>query len=324
MPWLNVTQRRVTNPMRVFVAGHQGLVGSALLRKIPDRFEVVTTARSELDLENFKAVHRFLRENQIDGVVLAAAYVGGIGVNSKKQSDFLLRNLKIQNSVIEAAALCEIPKMIFLGSSCVYPKLAPQPISENSLLTSKLEPTNEGYAIAKIAGMRLCQALFEEKSLHYISLMPSNLYGPNDNYNLATSHVPAALMRKFHEAKMSGASKVVVWGSGTPRREFLHVDDLADACWFFIEKDLGGELINIGSGEDISILDFAKLMARIVGYEGEIVFDTKLPDGTPKKLLNVNKALSLGWKYEIELEIGLTRTYMWFLEALAKGEIRGY
>jgi len=232
--------------------------------------------------------------------------------------------LKIQNSVLEAASFLKISKVIFLGSSCIYPKLAPQPISEDSLLTGPLEPTNEGYAIAKIAGIRLCRAIYEEEELQYFSLMPTNLYGPNDNYDLESSHVPAALMRRFHEAKINKTPYVDIWGSGKPMREFMHVDDMAAACWYMLEQDVGGELINVGTGSDISIADFANLMAKVVGYEGELRFDHSKPDGTPRKLLDVSKIHSYGWHHKIELEDGLRSTYAWFQDALAKGEVRGY
>jgi len=277
-----------------------------------------------LNLENSKDVSRFLEVKNVDTVILAAAQVGGIGANSKHQMNFLLNNLKIQNSVMESAAKLRVPNFVFLGSSCIYPKLAPQPISESSLLSGYLEPTNEGYALAKIAGIRLCKAIFEEQGLNYFSLMPTNLYGPNDNFDLEWGHVPASLMRKFHDAKISQSKQVVVWGTGHPKREFMHVSDMAVAVWHMLGKDVGGELINIGTGEDVSISEFAKTMARVVGYEGEIVFDTSKPDGTPRKLLDVRKAHSYGWHHQIQLEDGLRKTYSWFVEALAKGEVRGY
>jgi len=254
---------------------------------------------------------------------LAAAKVGGIEANATHQKDFLLENLKIQNAVIEAASILEIENLLFLGSSCIYPKLAPQPLSENSLLSGSLEPTNEGYAIAKIAGIKLCRSIYEEQGLKYFSLMPTNLYGPNDNFDPRISHVPAALMRKFHEAKTSKAGEVVVWGSGTPRREFMHVDDMADACWYMLGQDFGGELINVGTGQDIEISEFAKLVAKVVGFEGNIVYDSSKPDGTPRKVLDVSKIQSYGWKYKIDLEEGLEKTYAWYVDALKKGEVRG-
>ncbi len=284
----------------------------------------MVATRSELNLENSHDVSRFLEVKNVDTIILAAAQVGGIGANSKHQKDFLLNNLKIQNSVMESAAKLGIPKFVFLGSSCIYPKLASQPISESSLLSGYLEPTNEGYALAKIAGIRLCKAIFDEQRLKYFSLMPTNLYGPNDNFDLEWGHVPASLMRKFHDAKISKSKQVTVWGTGQPKREFMYVSDMAAAVWHLLGKDVGGELINIGTGEDVSISEFAKIMAKIVGYEGEIVFDTSKPDGTPRKLLDVSKAHSYGWHHQIELKDGLRKTYSWFVEALAKGEVRGY
>jgi GDP-L-fucose synthase len=307
--------------LKVFVAGHKGLVGKALIRSAPKNLELVTT---DLDLRNQISVSRFLEVEMPDIVILAAARVGGIAANSSSQSDFLLQNLDIQNSVISSSSRLNIPKLLFLGSSCIYPRLAPQPILENSILSGPLEPTNEGYALAKIAGIKLVQALHAEKGLDYFSIMPTNLYGPNDNFDLKSSHVPAALMRKFHEAKINELTEVTVWGTGKPRREFMHVDDMAAACWYMLDQNVGGELINIGTGVDVEISEFAQLMAETVGYEGRIVYDTSKPDGTPRKLLDVSKAHSYGWKHRIELKDGLKQTYDWFLDALAKGEVRGY
>ena len=250
--------------------------------------------------------------------------MGGIGANAKFQKEFLVENLVIQNNLMIGAEKSGVRNLVFLGSSCIYPQLAPQPIKENSLLTGPLEPTNEGYAIAKIAGIRLCRAIYDQDDLNFFSLMPTNLYGPNDNFDEFTSHVPAALIRKFHEAKINNQSEVVVWGTGTPRREFMHVNDMARACWYMLDQDVGGELINIGTGEDLTIADFAKLIANVVGYEGKITFDSSKPDGTPRKLLDVSKAHSYGWKHTVELEDGLRQTYSWFVDALAKGEVRGY
>ena len=286
--------------------------------------EALVQTRSQLLLTDKTAVLEFLKSNHIEAVVLAAAKVGGIGANSKDHKAFLLENLNIQNSVLSAASELGISKVVFLGSSCIYPKLAPQPISENSLLTGPLEATNEGYALAKIAGIRLCKAIYDQDGLNYFSLMPTNLYGPNDNFDRFASHVPAALMRKFHEAKINHEPEVIVWGTGTPRREFMHVDDMARACWYMLDQEVGGELINIGTGEDVTIAEFAELMAKVVGYEGKIVYDISKPDGTPRKLLDVSKAHSYGWKHQIELEDGLRQTYAWFVDALAKGEVRGY
>lgn len=310
--------------MRIFVAGHNGMVGSSILRLAPQEHEIITASRTEIDLTNSQEVKSFLKGNSVDAVVMAAAKVGGIGANSKFQRAFLVENLNLQNGILVGASDAGIARLIFLGSSCIYPKLAPQPISESSLLTGILEPTNEGYALAKIAGIRLCKAIFDEQSLNFFSLMPSNLYGPNDNFDKFSSHAPAALIRKFHEAKVSNDPEVVVWGTGKPRREFMHVDDMARACWYMLDQNVGGELINIGTGEDVTIAQFADLIAKVVGYGGSIVYDSSKPDGTPRKLLDVNKAHSYGWNHQIELEDGLRRTYAWFVDALGKGEVRGY
>ena len=309
--------------MKVFIAGHRGLVGSAVIRNAPDGIEVIRASREELDLRDRSAVKDFLKLSMPEAVILAAAKVGGIEANSRFQSNFLVENIEIQNSVITAAANLDIQNLIFLGSSCVYPKFASQPIKEESLLTGLLEQTNEGYALAKIAGIKLVQAIYNERRFKYISLMPTNLYGPNDNFDVQSSHVPAALLRRFHEAKISGAVSVDVWGTGKPRREFMHVDDLARACWFMLDKNIGGELINIGTGIDISISEFARLVSNIVGYNGLIKFDESKPDGTPQKLLDTSKANSLGWHAQITLERGLAETYNWYINALKLGEIRG-
>jgi GDP-L-fucose synthase len=310
--------------MKVFIAGDKGMVGSALKRTAKSNIEVVTASRNLLDLSDVSQVLEYLEKNQPEAIILAAARVGGIGANSRHQKDFLLTNLKIQNAVIESAAKLKIPKLLFLGSSCIYPRLAGQPITEDSLLTGPLEPTNEGYALAKIAGIRLCRAVFEEEGLKYFSLMPTNLYGPNDNFDHEESHVPAALMRKFHEAKERKESVVSIWGSGNPRREFLHVDDMAQACWFMLDKANGGELLNVGTGEDVTIKEFAQEMAECVGFKGELQFDHSKPDGSPRKLLNVDKIHSLGWKHNVDLVSGLKMTYEWFKSALGRGEVRGY
>ena len=310
--------------MRVIIAGSQGMVGRALARTAPSEIELFTPSRSDLDFADSYQVFNYFKTVKASGLILAAAKVGGIHANSSNQYSFLLDNLRIQNAVIDCALRTGIKNLVFLGSSCIYPRDASQPIRESSLLNGPLEPTNEGYALAKIAGIRLCKAIHDQESLNYFSLMPTNLYGPNDNYDKFASHVPAALMRKFREAKKNHEPEVIVWGSGTPRREFMHVDDMARACWYMLDQDVGGELINIGTGEDISIADFALLMAKIVGYEGKIVYDATKPDGTPRKLLDVSKAHSYGWKHQIELEDGLRQTYAWFVDALAKGEVRGY
>jgi GDP-L-fucose synthase len=307
--------------MKVFVAGHRGLVGKALLSTSPIGLDVLI---SDIDLRNKVEVANLLRKEMPEGIILAAAKVGGIAANSKFQSDFLVQNLEIQNSVICAAKELQIPNFIFLGSSCIYPRLAPQPISEKFLLGGPLEPTNEGYALAKIAGVRLIRAISEETGLNYFSLMPTNLFGPNDNYDLMTSHVPAALIRKFHEAKVNKIEEVIVWGTGKPRREFMHVNDLAEACWFMLDQDAGGELINVGTGQDIEIRDFAQLIGEVVGYKGQIIFDNSKPDGTPQKLLDVSKIHAYGWQHRVSLEVGLRQTYDWFVRALENGEVRGY
>jgi len=310
--------------MKVFVPGHSGLVGSAVLRNMPDDTEVVTRTRSELDLTDYNSVFAFFQSQKFDGVILCAARVGGIEANSKHQRSFLVENLNIQNTVISAAADTEIQNFIFLGSACIYPKITSQPIAETALLTGLLEPSNEGYALAKIAGLRLVKAVNEELGLNYTSLMPTNLYGPGDNFDKSTSHVAAALMRKFHDSKVNGIEQVVVWGTGMPRREFMHVDDMARACWFMLNKNVGGEIFNVGTGRDIQISEYAKLMAQIIGFDGVIVYDNEKPDGTPKRLLDVSKIQSMGWKHEIELELGLEQTYSWFKHAILNGEVRGY
>ncbi len=300
------------------------MVGSALKRTATSNIEVMTALRNSLDLSDASQVLSYLEKSEPEAIILAAARVGGIAANSSHQKDFLLTNLKIQNAVIGAAAKLKIPKLLFLGSSCIYPRLAEQPMTEDSLLTGPLEPTNEGYALAKIAGIRLCRAVFEEEGLGYFSLMPTNLYGPNDNFDYEASHVPAALMRKFHEAKERKESVVSIWGSGNPRREFLHVDDMAQACWFMLGKANGGELLNVGTGEDVTIKEFAQEMADCVGFKGELHFDLSKPDGSPRKLLNVDKIHSLGWKHNVDLGTGLKMTYEWFKSALGRGEVRGY
>ena len=310
--------------MRVLVAGGKGLVGSAVLRKAPADYQIFSPTRSVLPLDKIAPVSNYLKENKIDSVILAAAQVGGISANIRRQKDFLLENLKIQNSVIEASLENKIKNFIFLGSSCIYPALAPQPIHETSLLTGPLEPTNEGYALAKISGVKLCKAIFDEFALNYVSLMPTNLFGIHDNFDKQDSHVPAALMRRFHEAKLNKFESVSVWGTGKPMREFMSSDDLADACWHFLLSCHGGELINIGTGVEISIFNFAKLLAKIVGYSGEIRFDLTKPDGSPRKLLDGSKAKKYGWQSKIDLEVGLRETYKWFASEYEKGEIRGF
>jgi len=299
---------------KIFVAGHRGLVGSALIR----RFEaggfsnLVKRDRSQLDLADEEAVRNFFAREKPAVVVFAAAKVGGIKANTDFPVEFLLDNLRIQNNVIHAAHDSGVRKLLFLGSSCIYPKHAPQPIPETALLSGPLEPTNEAYAIAKIAGIKLCQAYAREYGANFVSAMATNLYGPNDNFDLLSSHVLAALLRKAHEAKTRKARELAVWGSGKPRREFLHADDLASACLFLLEKYDSPEIINVGCGEDISIRELAELVCDVVGFDGKLAWDATRPDGTPRKLLDITKLRNLGWRPTISLRDGIARTYEWF------------
>ena len=300
---------------RVYVAGHRGLVGSALVRRLDrESVEILTKPRQELDLENPIAVLRFFARERPDQVYLAAAKVGGILANAQYPADFIRNNLLVTLNVLEAARESGVKKLVFLGSSCIYPKLASQPISEDALLTGPLEPTNEPYAVAKIAGIHLCRSYNRQYGTNFVSVMPTNLYGPGDNFDLNTSHVLPAMIRKFHEAKVSGASSVTIWGTGTPRREFLHVDDLADACVHVMAHHDGNELVNIGCGEDIAIAELARLVANVVGFSGALEFDTSKPDGTPRKLLDVSRLSKQGWRASIPLMEGVTETYRWFKE----------
>jgi GDP-L-fucose synthase len=298
---------------RVFVAGHRGLVGSAIVRRLEREgyADLVTASRSELDLIDQQAVASFFAAEKIDYVFLAAATVGGILANSRRQADFLYDNLMIAANVIHAASQSGVEKLLFLGSSCIYPKHAPQPMKEEHLLTGTLEPTNEGYAIAKIAGLKLCEKYAEQYGNRFISAMPTNLYGPNDNFHPEGSHVIPGMMRRFHEAKLSGAREVVVWGTGTPRREFLHVDDLADALLVLMKKYEQPQTINVGSGQEVAIRELADLMKTTTGFNGEIVFDDSKPDGTPRKRLDTSRLASLGWSPSITLTAGLASTYDW-------------
>lgn len=301
---------------RIFVAGHRGLVGGAIVRRLQalGYNNLLLAGRDVLDLRNPTAVDAFFAKEQPQVVILAAAKVGGIHANDTYPAEFLLENLQIQNNVIDAAYRRGAKKLTFLGSSCIYPKFAEQPIREDSLLTGALEPTNEWYAIAKIAGIKLCQAYRKQYGFNAISLMPTNLYGPGDNFDLNNSHVLPALIRKFHEAKARGDSEVVMWGTGTPRREFLHVDDMAAATVYLTENYNGADIVNVGVGDDVSIRQLAEMVAEVVGFDGAIVNDTSKPDGTPRKLLDVSRIQGLGWKAKIGLKEGINETYHWFLE----------
>lgn len=296
---------------KLYIAGHRGMVGSSILRALKAKgysnFLLKTSA--ELDLRNQQAVADFFAFEKPDYVFLAAAKVGGIVANNTYRADFIYENMMIQSNVIHQAYLNGVKKLLFLGSSCIYPKLAPQPLKEEYLLTGLLEPTNEPYAIAKIAGIKMCDAYREQYGCNFISVMPTNLYGPNDNYDLNNSHVLPALLRKFITAKNNGDTAVTIWGTGSPLREFLHADDLADACLFLMQTHNDSGLVNIGVGEDISILDLAKMVKQIVGFEGEIITDTSKPDGTPRKLMDVSKLTNLGWKASISLEEGIKKVY---------------
>jgi GDP-L-fucose synthase len=304
----------------VFVAGHRGLVGGAVVEELRQAgySSILTRSRSELDLIDSAAVRDFFTAARPQWVVVAAARVGGIKANSDRPVEFLLENLKIQNNLIESAHRSGVEKLLFLGSSCIYPKFAPQPIPETALLTGALEPTNEPYAIAKIAGIKLCQAYAREYGARFISAMPTNLYGPGDNFDLDTSHVLPALIRKVHEAKSSGAPEVSIWGTGTPRREFLHVHDLARACRFLLEQYNSPEIVNVGVGEDVTIRELAELIVDTLGYRGQLVFDSTKPDGTPRKLLDVSRIHSLGWRARIPLPDGIRQTYDWYLNHRAE------
>jgi GDP-L-fucose synthase len=299
---------------RVYVAGHRGMVGSAIVRRLATcGCEVITAGRDEVDLERQDQAERFLAGTRPDVVVVAAGKVGGIHANSVYPAEFIANNLAIALNVIHGSYRAGVKKLLFLGSSCIYPKFARQPMSEDELLTGPLEPTNEWYAVAKIAGIKLCQAYRRQYGVDFISAMPTNLYGPGDNYHPDNSHVVAALIRRLHQSKQDGSSTVAVWGTGTPRREFLFVDDLADACVFVLEHYTGESHLNVGSGQEVTIADFAKLIAEIVGYEGKLVFDRSRPDGTARKLLDTSKLIEMGWQPRTLLREGLEQTYSEFL-----------
>ncbi|MBH1431236.1 GDP-L-fucose synthase [Stenotrophomonas maltophilia] len=306
----------MTPESRIFVAGHRGLVGSAIVRRLTSLGyrNLILASRGALDLRDRQSVDAFFERERPEIVFLAAAKVGGIHANSTYPADFLFENLQIQNNVIDGAYRFGVEKLAFLGSSCIYPKHAEQPIREESLLTGSLEATNEWYAVAKIAGIKMCQAYRRQYGFNAISLMPTNLYGPGDNFDLQNSHVLPALIRKFHDAKIAGLPEVVMWGSGTPRREFLHVDDMAAASVFLAETYSGEDIVNVGVGEDISILELAELVRAVTGFSGRIVNDLTKPDGTPRKLLDVSRLSNLGWKAKIGLREGVAATYEWFLE----------
>jgi GDP-L-fucose synthase len=301
---------------RIYIAGHRGMVGSALVRRLESDgyHHLILRTRDELDLLHQSAVFDFFQREKPDFVFLAAAHVGGILANDTYRAQFIYENLQIQNNVIHAAYRSGVKKLLFLGSSCIYPKFAPQPIPEDALLSGVLEKTNEPYAIAKIAGIKTCEAYWDQYGCRFFSVMPSNLYGPHDNFDLETSHVLPALIRKFHDAKMRNDPSVTVWGTGKPRREFLHVDDLADACIFLMQQYDRKEFLNIGTGKDIPIAELAELIKQIVDYKGKIVYDHSKPDGTPRKLLDVTRLHSLGWHPRTDLESGLKMTLEWFLK----------
>ncbi|AKJ38891.1 GDP-L-fucose synthase [Methanosarcina barkeri] len=306
---------------KIYVAGHRGLVGSALKRKLESKSytNLIFRTHKELDLTNQQAVNEFFEQEKPEYVFLAAAKVGGILANSTYPAEFIYENLMIESNIIHAAYKYGVKKLLFLGSSCIYPKLAPQPLKEEYLLTGSLEETNEAYAISKIAGIRLCKHYNQQYGTNFISVMPTNLYGPNDNFDLETSHVMPALIRKFHEAKVNNKPEVVVWGTGKPLREFMYVDDMADACVFLMENyDFSevGEFVNIGVGEDVTISELVELIKEIVGFEGKINYDTSKPDGTPRKLMDVSRLNGLGWKARISLKDGIKETYEWYQDQI--------
>lgn len=308
---------------KIYVAGHRGLAGSAFVRRLEREgfTRIITRTHAELDLTRQAETEAFFAEEKPDYVILAAARVGGIHANDTCPADFIMKNLQIECNVIDAAYKNQVKKLLFLGSSCIYPRECPKPIKEEYLLSGYLEKTNEAYALAKIAGLKMCAFYNQQYGTHYISVMPCNLYGINDNFALENSHVLPALMRKFHEAKKTGAPSVTVWGSGTPLREFLNVDDLAGACLYLMDHYEGKEFFNVGSGQEISILELAELIKHVVGYRGEIVMDAAKPDGTPRKVTDISRILETGWRPAIDLETGIRRTYEWFCEKYDKGEL---
>jgi GDP-L-fucose synthase len=305
----------MNNNSKIYIAGHRGLVGSALKRKLESEgyVNLICKTRPELNLLDQTEVEEFFAKEKPDYVFLAAAKVGGILANKTQKADFIYENLQIQNNIIHNAYKYKVKKLLFLGSSCIYPKLCEQPIKEEYLMTGPLEETNDAYATAKIAGIKMCQSYNKQFKTNFISVMPTNLYGPNDNFNLETSHVLPALLRRFHEAKVNNLKKVTVWGSGSPMREFLHVDDLADACVFLMNNYNQSEIVNIGTGTDITIKELAETIKTITGFQGKLEWDKSKPDGTPRKLLNVSRLHKLGWKHNINLKEGIEKTYEWFL-----------
>jgi GDP-L-fucose synthase len=306
--------------LKIYVAGHRGLVGSAIMRRLKAEGykNLLTHTHAELELTRQEKVEEFFHEERPDYVFLAAARVGGIYANNTYPAEFIYSNLTIQTNIIHASYVFKVKKLLFLGSSCIYPKNCPQPMKEEYLLSGPLEPTNEPYAVAKIAGIKMCQAYNRQYGTNFLSVMPTNLYGPNDNFDLKTSHVLPALIRKFHEAKTEGLSEVEIWGTGSPRREFLHVDDLADASLFLMNNYSKSKIINIGAGKDSTIKELAEMIARIVGFKGRLVFNSIKPDGTPKKLLDISVLHSFGWKAKIGLEQGIAETYKWYAENIYK------
>lgn len=306
----------ISKVSKIYIAGHRGMVGSAIWRQLSEKgyTNLIGLTSSELDLKDQKAVAEFFAAKKPDVVIDAAAKVGGILANNTFPYQFLMENMQIQNNLIDAALKNDVEKFIFLGSSCIYPKLAPQPLKEEYLLTDSLEPTNEWYAVAKITGIKTCEAIRKQFGKDYVSLMPTNLYGTHDNFDLNTSHVLPAMIRKFHEAKQNNNAPVTLWGSGTPMREFLFVDDMAASVIFALENKLPEHLYNVGTGVDLTIKELAELIQKIVGHTGEIIWDSEKPDGTPRKLMDVSKMHELGWKHKVDLENGIARTYQWFLE----------